>query len=183
MTTKPIRVNSIILSLCEIIIGVLLLIEPVKFTVTIITFLGIVLVLAGIVGIVQYFRMESAVTALEQGLTRGIIQVVFGVFCIVNNHWFIVAFPVITVIYGIITLITGISKVQWTVDMIRAKIKKWGWVAASAVITIVCAVIILAHPFTSTSVLWIFIAVSLIVEALADIIVAIFAKGPTERNP
>lgn len=179
METKPIRVSSIIMSLIEIVVGILLLIDPEGFTVGIITCLGIVLMVAGLVSIVQYFRQPTAAAVLERGLTKGIIGVVAGLFCIIKRHWFIGLFPVIAIIYGIVTLVLGITKIQWTADMIRAKIKKWGWVAVDAVVTILCAVIILCNPFTTAAVLWIFVAVSLIVEAVIDIFVAIFAKDPT----
>ena len=46
----------------------------------------------------------------------------------------------------------------------------------SAALTIVCAVIILYNPFSSTAVLWTFIAITLIVEAVVDVIATIFAK-------
>lgn len=60
--------------------------------------------------------------------------------------------------------------------MIRAKKTKWWWGAIDAAVTIVCAVIILCNPFTSTTVIWTFVAISLIVEAVADVIVALFTK-------
>lgn len=170
------KISSIIMSLCELIVGILLLVDPVGFTTGIITFLGIVLVIVGIAGAVQYFRTSPEKAAVEQGLTRGLIEVLVGIFFITKNEWFIVTFPLLTVVYGIGTLIMGITKIQWTVDMIRLKAKKWFWAAISAVLTIICAVIILCNPFSSASALWIFIAVALIVEAVVDVVVTIFAK-------
>ncbi|MGN1417618.1 MAG: DUF308 domain-containing protein [Oscillospiraceae bacterium] len=46
--------------------------------------------------------------------------------------------------------------------------------------TIVCAVIIICNPFSSTAALWIFIAVALIVGAIVDIVTVIFAKTESE---
>lgn len=170
------KVSSIILSLCEAIIGVLLLVNPVGFTTGIIVFLGIVLLVLGITSVVQYFRTEPEAAVLKQGLTRGCIEILSGLFCIMKSGWFIATFPILTILYGIGTLIAGIAKVQWTVDKIRLKMKKWFWTAIGAVLTIACAVIILCNPFSSTAALWIFIAITLIVEAVVDIIAAIFVK-------
>ncbi|MGM9650464.1 MAG: DUF308 domain-containing protein [Faecousia sp.] len=61
-------------------------------------------------------------------------------------------------------------------DKIRLKLKKWYLTALSAILTIACAVVILCNPFSSTAVLWTFIAVILIVEAIVDIIAAIITK-------
>lgn len=171
------KISSILLSLCEAIIGVLLLVNPVGFTVGILIFLGIVFVILGITSVVQYFRTPAEIAAAKQGLTRGCLEILAGLFCILNNGWFITVFPILTVLYGIGTLVAGIAKVQWTIDKIRLKLKRWFWTAISAIVTIACAVVILCNPFSSTAVLWIFIAVILIVEAVIDIISAIFTKS------
>ena len=81
-----------------------------------------------------------------------------------------VTFPLLTVLYGILTLVSGVSKVQWAVDMLRAKQKYWFVEVISAVLTIICAILILTNPFTSTAFLWTFIGVSMIVEAVVDVI-------------
>ncbi|MGM9537989.1 MAG: HdeD family acid-resistance protein [Candidatus Onthomonas sp.] len=170
------KIGSIILSLCEAVIGVLLLVNPVGFTTGIIVFLGVVLLILGIASVVQYFRAEPEEAAIKQGLTRGCLEILAGLFCVTESGWFIATFPLLTILYGIGMLVTGITKVQWTVDKIRLKIKKWIWTAISAVLTILCAVVILYNPFSSAAVLWMFIAIILIIEAVIDIIAAIFAK-------
>lgn len=173
------KVCSILLSLCEAVVGILLLVDPVGFTKGILIFLGIALLLLGISNIVQYFREIPQVAAAKQGLARGCMEVLAGLFCVMKSGWFLNAFPLLTVLYGIGTLATGITKLQWTVDKLRLKVKKWVWTGLSAVLTIVCAVIILCNPFSSSTVLWIFIAVSLIVEAVVDILAVIFTKERT----
>ena len=50
----------------------------------------------------------------------------------------------------------------------------------SAVLSIVCAVIIITNPFKSTAVLWQFTAIVLILEAVFDIIVLLWNR--TEGN-
>ncbi|MGN0519323.1 MAG: HdeD family acid-resistance protein [Candidatus Fimenecus sp.] len=172
-----IKVTRILLSLCEAVVGILLLVNPVGFTTGIIIFLGIGLCILGIADVVQYFRTPPAAAALKQGLTRGCIAILFGLFCILKSEWFISAFPLLTILYGLGTLVLGIAKIQWTIDRIRLKLKRWIWIAVSAVLTIVCAVIILWNPFSSTAVLWMFIAIALIVEAVFDILATIFARA------
>lgn len=85
-------------------------------------------------------------------------------------------FPLLTVIYGVLTLLGGINKVQWAIDMLRAKQKYWFVAIISAVLTLVFSALILANPFASTAVLWTFIAVTLIVEAVIDIAAFILGR-------
>jgi len=170
------KAGRIILAVCEAAIGIVLLVDPIGFTTGIIMCLGMLLLLFGIVSAVQYFRAVPEVAALEQKLARGLLLAAVGLFCIFNSGWFITAFPLLSVVYGIVTLITGIVKIQWTVDMVRLKAKKWFWVGINAALTIVCAIVILCNPFSSAAVLWVFVAATLIAEAVLDLIAAVFAK-------
>ena len=72
----------------------------------------------------------------------------------------------LTILYDIATLINGLFKVQITVDLLRSQWSRWGWAAISTMLTILASIIILMNPFTSSLVLWTFIAITLIVEAI-----------------
>lgn len=170
------NLSSVVMSLIEVIIGILLLVDPVGFTSGIIIAVGIVLIVTGIGSTIQYFRAEPEEAAVGQTLAKGLLSLLAGTFCAFNSHWFIATFPVLTLVYGVVILITGITKVQWTVDIIRMKRRRWFWAAISAVISILCGIVIITSPFSSTAVLWMFIGISLIVEAVFDMIVSIFGS-------
>ncbi len=165
--------NGIVLCLFEILVGILLLINPIGFTSGIIITAGIVLLVIGIISIVKYFKTDAQKAASGQMLVKGLAALLAGGFCVFESHWFIVTFPVLTIIYGIVTLVTGLGKVQLTVDLLRRKNKKWFFAAISAVVSIICAVVIIRSPFASTAVLWMFTGISLIVEAVLDVITLI----------
>ena len=52
--------------------------------------------------------------------------------------------------------------------------------AVSAAITLLCAVIILANPFSTTAALWMFIGITMIVQAVIDIVAAVLKKENAE---
>lgn len=187
VSQKVSKFSKLILALCELVLGVVLLVNPVGFTNLIIIVSGILLLAYGLMSTVHYFRLSPAQASEGQALTQGMLLIAGGIFCILKSNWFMATFPLLTVLYGIITLITGISKIQWTVDLIRTKASKWFWAAISAVITLICSVIILCNPFSSTVIIWNFIAITLVVEAVFDVVVAFFAdKGnakTSEENP
>jgi uncharacterized membrane protein HdeD (DUF308 family) len=155
--------------LLELLVGALLLINPVGFTSGIIMGAGLVLILIGIVCIIKYFRAEPEEAAKEQNLLKGLIALLAGGFCALRAEWFVITFPVITLIYGLVILITGLGKIQWTVDIIRQKKPKWFLCGLSALVSTVCGLVIIAAPFTTTAVLWMFTGISLIVDACFDI--------------
>ena len=176
------NINIQVLSLCELLIGVLLLIDPVGFTSGIIIALGAVGLVVGIISAVSYFRTEPEAAARQQTLAKGLGFSVLGIFCMLRSEWFIITFPILTILYGIAILISGIMKVQWTVDMLRLNKKSWMYCGASAVLSLLFAIIIFANPFSSTRILWVFVALSLIIGAGLDIASSVINKEKTAAN-
>ncbi|MGM9680301.1 MAG: HdeD family acid-resistance protein [Eubacteriales bacterium] len=177
MKKKRIDFSEIVAGLFELLVGILLLINPLGFTKGIIILGGVVLCAVGIKYIVNYFYMNPFMAANSQALLKGLCSLLAGGFCIIKSNWFFSTFPILTAVFGVIILLFGLGKVQTTVDMIRLKFKKWFWSAISAAITLICSAVILMNPFDSTAFLWTFTGIALIVEAVLDIIIAIFGKS------
>lgn len=171
-TTK----TTLLMCIIEIILGALLFINPQGFTSGIIILLGIVLAFMGMISIIDYFKKEPEEAAERNDFAKGLIFVLSGIFCIFKSDWFISTFPVLTVIYGLISLIMGIGKIQQMIDMIRLKRKYWFIALMGAALTLIFAAMILINPFAATDILWKFIAVTLIIEAIIDIFTIIFEK-------
>lgn len=182
MKTLKEHANGIVLCLFELIVGILLLIDPIALTTWIIMIAGIALIVLGIIDIVKYFRTGADEASLGQTFAKGVLCLLGGGFCVLKTEWFIVTFPVLTIIYGIVILVTGVGKLQLTVDMLRHKNKKWFWAGISAVVSIICAIVVLSSPFTSTAVLWVFTGISLIVECVLDILAMIFGRKASKGN-
>lgn len=176
MRNREEKFENILMSIGEIIIGIILLISPLRFTSFIMILFGLILCIAGIVNIINYFIKTPGEAIISRNLSKGLLGITIGLFIIFKRNWLIAIFPILTTFYGVITLIFGINKIALSVDMIRLKSKKWIWMILDAILTIICSIIIIYNPFSSTAVLWIFIAVSLIAEAIVDIIITLFDK-------
>lgn len=180
------NLNSMAMSLAEAIIGILLLINPTGFTSGIIIAVGVVLMIMGVGKIIKYFRTEPEEAAAGQNLVKGLILLLAGAFCACNSPWFIAAFQVLTLVYGVVMILAGITKIQWTVDIIRMKRSKWLWTAISAAVSVLCGIVVVTNPFGTTAVLWMFIGITCIVDAVFDMIGGIFGnrekREPEEEN-
>jgi uncharacterized membrane protein HdeD (DUF308 family) len=174
-------ISGMVPSLLEVFVGVLLLVDPNSFTSGIIMVLGAVLLFAGLVCVFKYFRAEPAEAMVSQNLFKGLMALVAGSFCIFANAYIVSAFAVLTLVYGIVILITGLSKLQKIVDAWRLKKTGWAINAVSAVIALGCAAIIIFNPFTTTEWVWRFIGITLVVEALVDAIAVVF--GGKDKQP
>lgn len=170
------NLSNMIVCVFELCVGILLLVDPFGFMVGIIAAAGVVLIIIGLIYMIKYFATEPLEAAFGQFLFKGLLSMLVGIFCMSRAQWFITTFPILTIIYALAILAAGIGKIQWTVDMIRMKRVGWNLSAISAVLSVACAIIILANPFDSTEVLWRFTAVVLILEAVFDIIVLIRSK-------
>lgn len=169
---KALRENLSTVCLCvfEVLVGVLLLIDPIGFTSGIIITFGIVLLFLGAVQTVRYIRTEPQEAAAEQLLLKGLALLVSGLFCVIRSEWFVITFPILTILYGIAILTVGLFKVQATADMLRLKKGRWTLMGISALLSLICAALILYNPFGTTEVLWKFTAITLIVEAIFDLV-------------
>ena len=177
--------SSIAMILAELLVGVLLLVDPVRLTQGIIVAFGAVLMLWGLFCVIKYFRTEAEAAAEEHAFVRGAALLLAGTLCAFCSDRFVEAFPVLTSLYGIVTLMGSMVKLQWTLDIIRLKRRIWLPAAASALVSAVCGILVIADPFTTITVLWTFTGISLIVEGALDLIAMLFgnrAVPPAEEK-
>lgn len=166
--------------LVELVVGVLLLINPVGFTSGIVVGAGVLFAASGAVSAARYFLARPEIAAQQQGLSRGLLMMMLGVACVLCSNWFLAAFPVLTRLYGILLLVMSAAKIQLAVDMLRLKRENWLFAAISAAVSTAAAIVVLLNPFETTTVIWILMALSLIAEAVLDIL-TVFFKGMKNR--
>jgi len=172
-------IQGLLVCVVELVIGVLLLLNPSGFTSGIIKALGAALAVTGLLKVFQYFKKEPIEAALDHTLTKGLCCLLAGAFCVFGTQWFVSLFPVLSTLYGAVILLLGITKVQLAIDMLRMKHPRWMLAGCNALMSILCAVVILLNPFATVAVMWIFVGIVLIVEAVLDILTMILR----ERSP
>lgn len=180
---NKVLLSRLVMCICEIVVGVLLLINPIGFTTGIVIIAGIVFSVMGVLSILGYFRAEPEDAQKGQGLAKGLCGILCGLFCILRSEWFIVTFPIMAMMYGVIILITGIVRIQWAVDLLRMKSSQWYYAAVGALLAVIFSCVILCNPFETTVFLWKFVAISLFIEAVADLVFLVFVQqGSVSRE-
>lgn len=174
--------NSLLLCLFEAVVGVLLLVNPVGFTAGILMALGIVLLFVAVFSIIGYIRMEAVEAAGSGKLLWGLLSLVAGYVLVFHSEWLINAFPVFSFFYGLAILVSGVAKVQWSVDRLRLGVGGWVLPALSAALSILCGVVILANPFETMVIMWMFTGASLLVEAVFDLVVLFLCSRRNDEN-
>ncbi len=175
------RLGGMLFCVIEAIIGILLLINPMGFTSGIVKAIGIVVAVFGAVLAVKYFRVDADTASKEQLLTKGLLMVLLGLFCFFGTAWIIGVFPIITLLYGIIILVTAVMKLQASLDSLRRGEKNWFLGLAGAALSLACSAVIILNPFASAAALWMFIGIMMIAYAVFDF-VAVVLRGAGNRD-
>ncbi len=162
--------NSGIICLIEIIVGVLLLIDHSSFISIIMIIAGAFIGISGIISLIKYFVTKPE-EAEKGGLTGALVSLSIGAFLIVYNNFTEKLIDYVAIFIGAVILYTGYQKLEKAIEKMRKK--QYFLVSLiSALITILVAILIVFNFVKN--IVWIFIGVSLIVEAaidLADMIV------------
>lgn len=164
----------------ELAVGILLLVDPSIFISAIVVLAGIALFLLGVHHIILYFRSQPEVAAQGSSLAIGLGAIALAVVLMIFIEQLAAMDAVLTVVFGVVILGSGLVKIQHTVNMLRLGVSRWFLGAIAAAVTLACAALILWNPFATADVLWIFMGISLIVEALLDLASSIFGRkqGP-----
>ena len=170
-------IGNLLGALLELTVGVLLLISPEGFTTAIIQSAGVCLTAVGLWSVIGYFRKPVREAVRTFLLAKGLAALAMGLFCVFNAAWFIAAFPVLAVLYGLVMLAGAFVKVQQTADLLRMKQGKWYVAAVGAGVSLIGAAVILMNPIGSIAALWVFTGVVLIAEAVVDAAAAILNRG------
>ena len=177
--------KGLLVFLFKVAVGILLLVDPIRFTGSILLIFGVLAVAYGIVKAILYFFRPPLDAAKEQGLSKGLLCLTIGLFCICRAEWILASFSTtLILLYGIAMGITGIFELQWTVDMLRLKRNGWIPQAISAAFALLVGAILLMNPFQSAELLWKFAGISIIVSGIPDVLVPFLKKknkpAPTE---
>jgi len=175
--------KGLLVFLFKVAVGILLLVDPIRFTGSILVAFGILATAYGIFKGIQYFLKAPMDAAKEQGLSKGLLYLAIGLFCVCRAGWILTSFSTtLILLYGIAMTVAGIFELQWTVDMLR--LKKDGWIpqAISAVFALLVGVILLINPFNTAELLWNFAGIAIIVSAIPDVLVP-FLKKKSKTAP
>ncbi len=174
--------NSGIICLIEIIVGVLLLVDPHSFISYILIIAGAFIAVSGVISLIKYF-VSKPDEAEKGGLSGALVSLSIGAFLIIKNNIATAWITVITIIFGAAILYTGYQKLEKSVEKMRNK--QYFLVSLiSALVTILFAVLIIF--VIPDKAIWLFIGISLIVEAaidLADMIVGAIKNKSADKEP
>lgn len=174
--------QTILMVLFEIAVGSLLLINPDGFTRAILVSFGVIMLIIGIVNLIKYVSKKKSSLFPVLRLIAGIVSIIVGAIFTFGTSMIMGIFTLIAIVYGIILIVSGVMKMQ---DFFQAK-KYEPYVPIvilfSAIASVVLGLIIIINPFEMAMLAFRFMGISLIVEAVIDILTLVLIAKSIRKN-
>lgn len=157
----------VIIIAAELVVGLLLLIEPSLFTKIISVLVGLVLIALGILFLVRIFLDLEVAPVSWLGVIVSVISIVAGVFCV---FFFDRVIAVVGTFYGVMLIISAIVKVKTYFDLSKAGRYASPLRLVGGFVALVIGVLLIINPFDPIEAFWVFTGIVLIVQAALDIV-------------
>ncbi len=158
---------SVILAVCEVLLGLSLLIDPSGLASVVMIVCGVLLILLGGWNVYRYVRLPREEAALTWKLAVGAGLLAIGITFVTNQHWMVQMLGTLTTLYGILVLTGTFMKLQMGVDALRVKRPFWYLMVVSFLFTAVLATLLIVNPFGDGAI-WIVGGIALLALAVLD---------------
>lgn len=167
---KGFKWDTILSSLLYVTVGTLMVIFPVSVIKSLCYTIAIIIIVMGVVKIISFLLKEQQEGFARTGLASGIIFIAIGAFIAIRSE---VIISVIPFVLGILILFSGISKLQYALQL-RKYSKDNNAMLITSVINIVLGIVLAFNPFRAAKLMLIIMGVCMIMTGLSDIISAIY---------
>lgn len=174
-STKIIRaakIGYIILSAIFCALGILLMADPGMSVALIGDIVGIVLVAFGIIKLVGYFSKDLYRLAFQFDLAFGILLIAMGLVLLIKPES---AMNILCIILGIEIIADGLFKIQTSLDARRFGLNTWWLILSLAIIAGAIGAVLIFYPSESVRALTWVLGLSLLVEGVLNLCVALCA--------
>ena len=166
---KELKWSIILMALVFIALGIVLILYPEATMTTVCYVLAALLLVLGLAALINYLRKDITGLIYRHDLVVGLSAILGGILVIIKVDQLTALIPVVL---GFLVTISGILKMQNSVDMLRLKHETWYVTFILAIINIVFGIVLLINPF-AVEILIMCTGIALVYSGLTDIFVTI----------
>jgi len=152
-------------------VGLCLIIWPSFITKVICYIIGSIALIAGIIELVIFFVRDISVKTVSYSLIIGFLSSIFGLILLLKPDNSAVFF---SMLFGVFIIIDSVLKLQTSFELRNLGVLRWWVNLILALASAVLGVLLVINPFATTNILFIFMGISLVVDALENIWTVIF---------
>lgn len=176
---KGFKWDTVLSSVLYVIVGTLLVIFPISVIKSLCYAIAIIIMAIGVIKIISFLLKEQQEGFTRTGLISGIVFIIIGAFIAIRSKTII---SVIPFILGILILFSGISKLQYTMQLRKFSDEKNGAMLITSIINIVLGIVLAFNPFRGAKVMLIILGICMIITGLSDLISAIYFYGKIRNH-
>lgn len=166
---KELKWNLIALALAFVVIGVIFILYPAEVQTTACYMIAALLIIVGVISLINYLRKDISGILYRYDLVVGLSSILGGILVIIKLEQLT---DLVLVVLGFLVTISGILKMQNSVDMLRLGHGTWHVAFAMAIINMIAGILLLVNPF-SDEVQKVLLGIALIYSGLTDLYVTI----------
>ena len=163
---KQLKWNLILLAVIFIALGIVLILWPGATMKTICYLLAAMLLAIGVVSLINYLRKDISGIIYRYDLVVGLCAIL--VIVKVDKLT-----DLIPAVLGFLVTMSGIMKMQNSVDMLRLGHGTWHVAFAMAIVNIVAGIVLLMNPFEAAQILIMCLGIALVYSGITDLYVTI----------
>lgn len=167
---KQLKWSIIVMAIAYIVLGVVLIMYPSQVQKLISYILAFALIAMGIVNLIQYTRLDTNQIVNSYDLVLGFSTMIGGILIIINVERFE---QLVLIVMGFMILVSGVMKLQSSVNLMRLRSTSWQVPFAMAMICIVYGIIMLINPFGAGGFFFAMMGIGFILSGITDIIVSV----------
>lgn len=167
---KQLKWNLILLAVIFIALGIVLILWPGATMKTICYLLAAMLLALGVASLINYLRKDISGIIYRYDLVVGLCAILGGILVIVKVDKLTDLIPAVL---GFLVTMSGILKMQNSVDMLRLGHGTWHVAFAMSIINIVAGIVLLMNPFEAAEILIMCIGIALVYSGITDLYVTI----------
>ena len=167
---KQLKWNLILLAVIFIALGIVLILWPGATMKTICYLLAAMLLAIGVVSLINYLRKDISGIIYRYDLVVGLCAILGGILVIVKVDKLTDLIPAVL---GFLVTMSGIMKMQNSVDMLRLGHGTWHVAFAMAIVNIVAGIVLLMNQFEAAQILIMCLGIALVYSGITDLYVTI----------
>ena len=172
---KSMKWGMMLTGLLTTIIGIMICANPSGAIISIIRFIGWVLIIAGGVSAIGEFMQRTTTYRTYSTITFALISLAFGIVLAIRPEAFV---NFVGTVVALILFVHGIDAIVSALNSRKYGYNQWKLACLSGIVFSIVALVILLNPFSSASALMLFIGIVLIGDGISNIAVA-FSIGIT----
>ena len=162
---------SILISSLLVILGIFLLVSPMKSLEVAVIFFAAIMIVNGISSFISYFMLPNEERLFSLDLVTGIVTTLTGSLIYLYRMDLINVFPVIL---GIWIIVSNLIKMQLSINLSAIAGSNWFLLLITQILMIILGVVLITNPFSSLIALTTLAGSFLIIAEVASLIESIY---------